>query len=83
MMPVFGDCRCGKRGVCQSGLRQGLGIKWTRSNLLTAGGAPRTGRDRVPQAFRFEGFVSEISSSSSSSSDSAIPAAADELPPLS
>ena len=83
MMPVFEDCRCGNRGDCPSGHaifaseigNQGGGIA---EILLTVGVVPRTGRDRVPQDFRFEGFVSERSSSSSS--ESAIPVAAEPAP---
>lgn len=76
MMSKFGDCRCGKRGDCPSGhVPLASEIRNRVENLLTVGVAPRMGRDRVPQVFRFEGFVSERSSSSSS--ESAIPAAAE------
>ncbi len=86
MIPVFEDCRCGNREDCPSGyghfaseIENQVSSGGLAEILLTVGVVPRNGRDRVPQDFRFEGFVSERSSSSSS--ESAIPAAA-ELAPL-
>jgi hypothetical protein len=71
MMGAVEDCRWDRGRVCRSAktkkrMREGYS-EYEDWRMLTVGVETRAGRDRVPEAFRFEGFVSERSSSSSSS----------------